>query len=149
MNDERTKAIRGPLFEPQPPAKPPQDFWADAEIISRYTRAQALEDGVLVDAGPMATEAGFTIPVAFTCMVWRGYIDPGAMGLGQSVDGRLWDTLFMLRHAIKRAHPGENTIRFVVRYVMDHRTRLVELKAICGPGDQAEPVITIMLPEED
>jgi hypothetical protein len=23
------------------------------------------------------------------------------------------------------------------------------LKAICGPGDDAEPVITIMLPEED
>jgi hypothetical protein len=25
----------------------------------------------------------------------------------------------------------------------------VTLKAICGPGDTAEPVITIMLPEED
>jgi hypothetical protein len=27
--------------------------------------------------------------------------------------------------------------------------RLVSLKAICGPGDTAEPVITIMLPNED
>jgi hypothetical protein len=27
--------------------------------------------------------------------------------------------------------------------------RLVTLKAMCGPGDQGEPVITIMLPEED
>jgi type I site-specific restriction endonuclease len=35
------------------------------EVISTYTRAQALEDGVLVDAGPMAEEAGFT-----------GYITP-------------------------------------------------------------------------
>jgi hypothetical protein len=26
--------------------------------------------------------------------------------------------------------------------------RGVQLKAICGPGDDAEPVITIMLPEE-
>lgn len=26
---------------------------------------------------------------------------------------------------------------------------LVELKAICGPGDNAEPVLTIMLPSED
>jgi len=25
----------------------------------------------------------------------------------------------------------------------------VQLKAICGPGDSGEPVITIMLPEED
>jgi hypothetical protein len=26
---------------------------------------------------------------------------------------------------------------------------LVRLKAMCGPGDQAEPVITGMLPDED
>ena len=25
----------------------------------------------------------------------------------------------------------------------------VELKAVCGPGDEGEPVITIMLPGED
>jgi hypothetical protein len=25
----------------------------------------------------------------------------------------------------------------------------VQLKAVCGPGDNAEPVITIMLPDED
>jgi len=29
------------------------------------------------------------------------------------------------------------------------RARLVTLKALCGPGDDGEPVITIMLPEED
>ena len=29
------------------------------------------------------------------------------------------------------------------------RRDLVTLKAICGPGDDAEPVITIMLPGED
>jgi hypothetical protein len=26
---------------------------------------------------------------------------------------------------------------------------LVRLKAVCGPGDQGEPVLTVMLPEED
>jgi len=34
----------------------------------------------------------------------------------------------------------------------DNRDRtppLVRLKALCGPGDQSEPVITIMLPVED
>ncbi len=30
------------------------------EVISTYTRAQAIEDGVLVDAGSMPTEAGFS-----------------------------------------------------------------------------------------
>ncbi len=33
-------------------------------VISTYTRAQAIEDGVLVDAGSMAQEAGFKWPVA-------------------------------------------------------------------------------------
>ncbi len=31
------------------------------EVISTYTRAQAIEDGVLVDAGSMPTEAGFSL----------------------------------------------------------------------------------------
>ncbi|MDQ7842096.1 MAG: hypothetical protein RDU83_13910 [bacterium] len=26
---------------------------------------------------------------------------------------------------------------------------MVRLKCICGPGDQGEPVLTAMLPEED
>ena len=29
------------------------------EVISTYTRAQAIEDGVLIDAGSIAKEAGF------------------------------------------------------------------------------------------
>ena len=36
------------------------------KVISVYTRAQALADGVLIDAGPMAREAGFRWPVAIT-----------------------------------------------------------------------------------
>jgi len=30
-----------------------------------------------------------------------------------------------------------------------HRHETVKLKAICGPGDQGEPVLTIMMPHED
>jgi hypothetical protein len=26
---------------------------------------------------------------------------------------------------------------------------LVRLKAVCGPGDNAEPVVTVMMPDED
>ena len=31
------------------------------DVIYSYTRAQAIEDGVLVDAGPMAKEVGFKL----------------------------------------------------------------------------------------
>mgnify|MGYP000128521510 CR=1 FL=1 len=40
------------------------------EVISTYSRAQALEDGVLIDAGHMAKEAGFRWPVAITAAAW-------------------------------------------------------------------------------
>jgi hypothetical protein len=42
--------------------------------------------------------------------------------------------------------------RFAVHVRNDNRQGmppLVHLKAVCGPGDRAEPVITIMLPDED
>ena len=40
------------------------------EVIHRYTRAQALADGVLVDVTDAAREAGFRTPVAMTIAVW-------------------------------------------------------------------------------
>jgi hypothetical protein len=72
-------------------------------VIHSYTRAQALADGVLVDAGPMAREAGFHFPVALTRAVWDRYIVPDerARQFGQSEAGRLWDTLWMGRLAAK------------------------------------------------
>ena len=119
------------------------------EVISVYTRAQAIEDGVLVDVSTTAREAGITFPVAVTRTVFDHYItpDPRSIKFGQSVEGRLWDALWMLRNAAKR---GGGTIHYNVYFIMKERqSRLVQLKAVCGPGDDAEPVITIMLPEED
>jgi hypothetical protein len=119
------------------------------EVISVYTRAQAIEDGVLVDVSTTAREAGFKFPVAVTRAVYDQYItpDPGSVQFGQCIEGRLWDVLWMARNAAKR---GGAIIQFRVFFIMKERqSRLISLKAICGPGDDAEPVITIMLPEED
>jgi uncharacterized protein DUF6573 len=43
-------------------------------------------------------------------------------------------------------------LRFALHVRNDERDclpPLVQLKALCGPGDNAEPVITVMLPDED
>jgi hypothetical protein len=43
-------------------------------------------------------------------------------------------------------------VRFGVHVRNDYRERtppLVRLKAVCGPGDRGEPVLTVMRPEED
>jgi hypothetical protein len=120
------------------------------DVIHSYSRAQAIDDGVLIDASEIAREAGVRFPVAVTAGLWLKYIVPDeASALHcQSTESRLWDTLWLLRHAAKNF--AGDTLFFEVSFVMKGRkmTR-VKLKAVCGPGDTPEPVITIMLPGED
>jgi hypothetical protein len=66
------------------------------------------------------------------------------------VAGRLWDVLWLLRLAIGRGDSGTE-VHFGVHVGNDNRERkppLVQLKAACGPGDDGEPAITVMLPGE-
>ena len=119
------------------------------EPVYVYSRADAISDGFLVDVSQMAKEAGFRCPVAVTRTVWETYVVPDerARLRGQSEQGRLWDILWLLREAI-RTHG--KTFLFQVYFIMkEKQIQLVTLKSICGPGDTPDPVITIMLPDED
>ena len=59
---------------------------------------------------------------------------------------RLWDLLAVLRSASKV--DGHNaTYCMLLNESGEQNT--VELKAQCGPGDDAEPVLTVMFPDED
>jgi hypothetical protein len=119
------------------------------EVIYSYTRAQAIKDGELVDVSSVAKEAGIKFPATLTRAVWEKYVEVPKGVIFQDEQGRLWDIVWMLKMAIHRSGGGD-TINFQV-YVRNSagRPRLETLKAICGPGDNAEPVITIMLPNED
>lgn len=127
------------------------NFWSDADVISRYTRAQALEDGDLVDAGAMASEAGFTWPVALTRAAWADCVAWKDDARGQSEAGRLWDVLSMGRLAIRMAREGGSELRYRLHRVRWGEVRALEttLKLVVGPGDDGEPVVTLMLPDED
>ena len=98
-----------------------------------------------------AKEAGLIYPVAVTQRVWSEVITPseGARKEGQSESGRLWDVLWMLRVAIKASRARRDVIRYGVYVREGKRLRAAEIKAVCGPGDKGEPVVTIMLPGED
>lgn len=125
-----------------------------ADILSIYTRAQAIEDGVLVDVSETAREAGIVFPVAMTraafedCVTW----DEGNAGI-QDERGRLWDVVWMTRCAVRAARSSTDRLRVelwrVPNTAKSTTARKVELVAACGPGDNAEPVITLMLPGED
>jgi hypothetical protein len=121
-------------------------------VIFAYTRSQALADGVLVDASALAKEAGFCWPVTMTEALYHSYIVPALdlVAEGQSIQGRLWDVLTVLRFAIAKAR-NTDTILFKVLFLMSAGSTPIpiDLKAVCGPGDDGEPVLTIMLPDED
>lgn len=121
--------------------------------IDVYTREQAIKDGVLIDVTETAKEAGWKFPVAVTCAV-SSMINPSkevSDKFGCDRQGRLWDVLWMGMVAAKRGKGGSE-LRYELilptepHHPFDHP---VKLKAVCGPGDNAEPVVTIMLPEED
>ena len=127
-------------------------------VISRYTRAQALEDGVLVDVTDTAREAGFKVPVALTHAVWV-LVEPTEAEAnvdGQDAQGRLWDLLWVAAWAARSGSaPGSNELRFGVLFRLRGRPGVragmhkTELKVRSGGGDDGEYVLTIMLPNED
>lgn len=127
----------------------------DDHVIFRYTRAQAIDDGVLIDLTPWARETGFRVPVACTHTVWQRYVAPpeGTESLGQSARGRAHDLLWMLLLAIKRQRADNEDAQQLTyeALFLDARGRheKATLKAVMGPGDQAEPVLTILMPDED
>jgi hypothetical protein len=131
-------------------------FWDDAEIIYAYTRAQAIEDGVLVDVSKTAKEAGFVYPVAMTSAAWADCVawsdEDTKRQVPQDEFGRLWDVLWMAKIAVKQGNGGTQLLyplHRVPRGGKAQKPRLIHLKLVCGPGDTPEPVITIMLPDED
>ena len=131
--------------------------WAGFTLISRYTRAEAIADGVLADVSETAREAGFAAPVAVTSAVWA-LIEPTEQekGWGQDAAGRLWDLLRICRQAIRsRSTPTAGELLFQVFFQLAgreyHRNGITKLTFKChsGPGDAGEHVLQIMLPEED
>ena len=127
------------------------------DIVSIYTRAQAIEDGDLVDVSEDAREAGFSIPVAVTRSVWCRLIElPEGYQGWQDESGRLWDVLSMARFYASRASNSDRVRMCVL--VRDIRKDLHDSNrsprkhfpiVAIGNGDDGEPVITIMFPEDD
>ena len=127
-------------------------------VVSRYSRAQAIADGVLIDVTKMAQLVAFAHPVAMTRAAWSDCVEwtdkdtrPQRF---QSESLRLWDVMYMAKRVAKSTRGGLSPVALfplwrVPRDGRGKRSRLKVLKMIVGPGDDAEPVITIMLPSED
>lgn len=125
-------------------------------LIYAYTREMALKDGMLIDVTDTAREAGFKIPVALTIGAWRDCVawtaEDTAAQVPQDQSGRLWDVLWMAFMGALRNKQADRYTYEVLRVERDgkaKRATKVELVVHIGPGDEGEPVITIMFPGED
>jgi hypothetical protein len=98
-----------------------------------------------------AKEAEIRWPVALTAAAWAKCVAVPPGVACQDKAGRLWDLVWMLACAIRRVGSGLE-IRFALHVRNDNRDRtppLVWLKALCGPGDDGGPCITVMMPDGD
>jgi hypothetical protein len=125
------------------------------EQIHRYSRAQAIADGLLVDVTELAQEAGFRVPVALTAAVWADCVAWGEEDTRrqtyQDEQGRLWDVLWMaiLTACRGTGHMLTFQLNRVPRGNQGSNSLLVTLKLCIGPGDSGEPVITLLMPNEE
>ena len=135
-------------------AQRPADF---GDVIYRYTREQAIADGVLVDVSNMARDVGIILPVAMTAAAWADAVAwqeaDNERQTYQDESGRLWDVLFMAAYAIRTQRRPDDRLLYQLRRIpRDGRSttaRELTLKLILGPGDDGKPVITILMPNED
>jgi hypothetical protein len=121
---ENIKRAAVPPTEPIPPAIEHPLF---GPVIHSYTRAEAIQDGVLVNLGmfvsqgrPVLELVGLRFPVAMTSAAYELVIG-------------------------ERAGQDPTRLEFTCT---NAELKIIALKSICGPGDNAEPVITVMLPRE-
>ena len=116
------------------------------ELIYSYSRAQALGDGVLVDVSERARRAGIKYPTACTASVWS-LIDCLPASETDTLSGIVRDMRAegVLRGMLAAIRRGGASVTDRVEFHALGRA----LWAQCGPGDQGEPCITIMLEGED
>ena len=73
--------------------------------------------------------------------------------LEQREGERLWNVLYSTACAIRLADYGVHPLNYQVSHVprdgVSTRRTPAPLKCVVGPGDDGEPVMTILLPNED
>jgi len=109
-----------------------EPLFTQADLIHAYTRAQALADGVLVDVTDAAEAVGVSIHTAMTAGLYADAV-------------RLLRAFGAIRAALLAAPADEDRVYFTLRGVEGD----VDAWAHIGPGDDGEPVLTLMRQGED
>lgn len=119
------------------------EFWG--EPIHVYTRAQAIADGVLVDATPWA-QGIFKIPVALTAALWAVLEDVAHASDDNSVVRSRAREVLAAAAVAGAAKKESDRATFTMLLQVTSGLRSLDLLTVCGPGDTAAPVVTIGFP---
>lgn len=111
------------------------------EVISRYTREQAVSDGVLLDVSDSEAARLFKYPAAITSAL-ASALSRGAGNEAASFNARLWDVFYMMQIKARTSRDSDVFFRVTVG------SRVLALWGNCGPGDDGAPVITVGFPED-
>lgn len=127
------------------------DPFLDA-VAHAYSRQQALEDGVLVDA--MQTPLGevsrqhYRWPIAMTAGVWaviqRAANNPKTYN---DLSGVWHDILWLSQATGQPLSPTEQLVTVTITGA--GRRRRWQFKLVSSPDDDGQPCLTVMLPDED
>jgi hypothetical protein len=114
----------------------------DENIISRYTRANAIDDGVLVDVTEQAKETGIRVPTVITSHLHCVLEDIPKTSTGQDYCGRLHDVLWMTFLKLKAMQATRNDNFPALVDVIVDRQKQTLWALVDGDG------LTIMFPED-
>jgi len=125
------------------------------EPIFTYSRAQALEDGVLKDVTDGAAAMGFKVPVAIAINCWNENVawpsEEPMERLGYETAREYILLHEAMRHMLAtRDKPVSGDLEFEVpalRYP-DQEIELNRVFVNVGPGDEGEVVVTIMASQD-
>lgn len=120
------------------------------KVIFSYTRARAIEDGVLVDLTKLFPEVTrcYRYPVACTDTVWNMVEQGLREAPGTDATGIVHDLMQMSQKGIYE-RPAPDTVYFNVIIAGVNDGRPVQLKMHCGPSDDLSPCMTLMTLHED
>lgn len=114
------------------------------DAIFRYTRANAISDGVLVDLSQVTTvKEHWKFPFACTDTVFA-LIERAIEEHGNDLAGIMHDISLMAKAEVRNGSRAD-----VIHFKVFIGLTLHDLKLHIGPGDTAAPVMTLMLPHED
>jgi hypothetical protein len=117
----------------------------DIRFVYKYSRSEAIADRVLIDVNHVASEYGIALSTVFTISLFMVVTENLDASVGRS-EANVHAVFRALRTATDHLTAKADTVHFQVAF---DSGKHLGLWTKCHPGDAGEPVVTIMLADED